>query len=260
MRSLDPKEYEEYWRRGWTFVEAVFAADEVEVIRRLVISLCEEELTSSDSNYAVDRSEDGRLGPRKLDTPFLKHQDFRAFALDQRLRSLLLQLIGKPPMLMRDQIFMKPPRFGSAKPYHQDNAHFLCHPDDEVVTAWIALDDVDECNGCLRYIDGSHHGPILEHLPVPGEPHNKAPAAAQIDLMREALACVKQGSVVFHHSKTLHTSHRNGSDNWRRAYATHWASSDVTSEIDTIDEAYYKRSPELYEEALVSNDGIAKPK
>ena len=111
--SLDPKKYEEYWRRGWTFVEGVFAADEVDAIRRLAISLCDEELTSSGSNYTADRSEDGRLGPRKLDNPFLKHRDLRAFALDQRLRSLLQQLIGKPPMLMIDQIFMKPPRFGS---------------------------------------------------------------------------------------------------------------------------------------------------
>ena len=122
-------------------------------------------------------------------------------------------------------------------------------PGDEVITAWIALDDVDELNGCLRYIDGSHRGPILEHLPLPDEPYNLSPAQENIDLNREALAPVGKGGVVFHHSKMLHTSHRNESDRWRRAYATHWASAEVTSENETIDEAYYNANADIYEAA-----------
>ena len=187
---------------------------------------------------------------RKLDAPFLKDPQLRRIVLDSRLRLLIGQFLGKPPMLVVDQIFMKPPRFGSAKPYHQDNAYFLCHPDDEVITAWIALDDVDESNGCLRYIEGSHREPILQHLEIPAEPYNKSPAPDQIDLDREALAPVKKGGVVFHHSKTLHTSHRNESHRWRRAYATHWATAEVTCTIDTIENAYYNRYPEGYEAAV----------
>jgi len=250
---LAPEKYEEFWHRGWTIVEGVFATPVVDAISQLATSLCAQELASAVSSYTADQTKRGEVVPRKLDKPFLKHRNLRTFVMNHRLRSLVEQLIGKPPLLVTDQIFMKPPRFGSAKPYHQDNAYFLCHPDDQVITAWIALDDVDESNGCLRYIDGSHRGPILEHLPVPGEPHNKAPLAEQIDVKREALACARKGGVVLHHSKTLHTSHRNESANWRRAYATHWASEDVTSEVDTIDEAYYNRFPDVYEETFDVN-------
>ena len=256
---LDPKQHEEFWRQGWTVVEGVYGQSEAEAIAQRAAALCEQKLESSDAIYTADHSEDGQVAPRKLDSPFLRHHDLRTFAMDHRLRSLVEQLIGKPALLMTDQIFMKPPRFGSAKPYHQDNAYFLCHPGDEVLTAWIALDDVDEANGCLRYINGSHRGPILEHLILPDEPHNQAPAAEQIDLTQEALACVKQGGVVFHHSQTLHTSHRNESDRWRRAYATHWASAEVTSENSTIDRAYYHRFPELYEETVAANAGMEEP-
>lgn len=250
---LDPKRYVEFWSRGWTVVEGVFTASEVAAIGELAAALCEQELESDASSYTADQADDGRMLPRKFSNPFLEHPDARRFAVDPRLRSLVEQLIRKPPKLVTDQIFMKPPRFGSAKPYHQDNAYFLCHPDDEVLTAWIALDDVDESNGCLRYIDGSHRGPILEHFVMPDEPHNKAPSEDQIDLNREALACVKKGGVVFHHCKTLHTSHRNESGSWRRAYATHWASAEVTSEIDTIDKAYFNKFSELYEGALAES-------
>jgi len=248
--KLNVNIYNAFWERGWTVVEHVFAAEEMDRIQQLATRICDEELTQlSDQSYFADRTDSGELRPRKLDYPFLKHADFRVFAMDKQLRSLVEQIIGKKPLLVRDQLFMKSPRFGSAKPYHQDNAYYLLHPDDEVITAWIALDDVDEGNGCLRYIDGSHLGPILEHCGTLNEPYNLSPAQADIDLSRESCACVGKGGVVFHHIKTLHTSHRNESDRWRRAYATHWASADVTSENETIQKAYYNANADLYNQA-----------
>ena len=248
--KLSTTTYDTYWERGWAVVEGVFTTEEIDRIAVLATQICDEELLElSDQPYFADRTTEGQVIPRKLDFPFLKHAHFRLFAFNERLRSLIEQLIGKPPLLLQDQIFMKPPRFGSAKPYHQDNAYFLLHPDDEALTAWIALDDVDELNGCLRYIDGSHRGPIFEHLPLPDEPYNLSPAQENIDLNREALAPVGKGGVVFHHSKMLHTSHRNESDRWRRAYATHWVSAEVTSENETMDVAYYKANADIYEAA-----------
>lgn len=248
--KLPPRNHDEYRTHGWTVVEKIFTAHDVDAVGQLALNLCEEELEPDESNYAVDRSEDGRIAPRKLDHGFLKHGKLRAFVMAHQLRSLIEQLIGKPPLLFFDQIHMKPPQFGSAKPYHQDNAYFLCQPDDQVITAWIALDDVDETNGCLRYIDGSHLGPVLNHQLAEGSIHHLQPMAEQIDLSRERLALVKKGGVVFHHSKALHASHRNYSDRWRRGYATHWATAKVTSKNDTIQNAYYNRHPGLYQEAL----------
>ena len=89
-------------------------------------------------------------------------------------------------------------------------------------------------------------------IPVPGEPHNKIPPAELIDLKREVLACAPKGAVVCHHSQTLHTSHRNESDRWRRGFATHWAGLDVTSTDVAINNAYYNIYPELYAETLAA--------
>lgn len=252
--KLASENYDEYWKRGWTVVEEVFTEDEVDAISKLASQICDERLNNQlGDKHKTDHSENGQAAPRKLSRPFLTHQVFRNFILDQRMRALIEQLIGKPPHLMIDQIFMKPPHFGSANPYHQDNAYFRCHPDDEVLTSWIALDDVDEHNGCLRYIDDSHLGPILTHHDVPGEPHNKVPSDDEIDLDRESLAMVRKGGIVFHHSKALHTSHRNESDRWRRAYASHWVSADVTCDEILFETRYYKHDSELYEAALRVN-------
>jgi len=143
--------------------------------------------------------------------------------------------------LVTDQIFMKPPHFGSAKPYHQDNYYFECEPVDQVISAWVALDDADADNGCVRYIDGSHKLGMLPHDPVPDVHHTFVPPPELIDLSKESLGVVRKGGVAIHHSMTLHTSHRNASDRWRRGYASHWVTREVTSTSETLQQAYFNR-------------------
>ena len=238
---MHPETYRDYWEKGWAVEEGVFSREEADRIAQIALELSQEELSNEGDGYVVDKSEGGEIAPRKIDTPFLKRSEFQSFILDERLTGMLAKLLGTSPLLSGDQIFMKPPHFGSAKPYHQDNFYFQCHPGDHVITAWIALDDVEEENGCLRYIDGSHKGPILPHEAVPGEPYNLVPPPDLIDLGKESLALVKKGGVVFHHSQALHTSHRNESDRWRRGYATHWVTADVTCTKNTLDKAYFRR-------------------
>ena len=238
-----------YWERGWTVVEGVFAARRAAQVAALAQEIGYQDLqrtpASEVGDYLFDRASSGASAPRKIGTPYTRHEDFRALVFDPRLRALLETVIGVPLELAADQILMKPPEIGTAKPYHQDNAYFRCDPGDHVVTAWIALDDVDEENGCLRYIDGSHRQPILPHEFVPGEPHNKVPPPDVIERVlagtRESIAPVGIGGVVLHHSHTLHTSHVNRSQRWRRGYATHWAAADVTSASGFVDNAYFNR-------------------
>lgn len=240
--EMNPKHYQEYWTKGWTVVEGVFAAEEMDCVAELAYQITDRERASARPGYNVDFSQDGtQQAPRKLECPFAKHERFRELVLDPRLVGLIRSLLRHRPLLSGDQLFMKPPRFGSAKPYHQDNFYFQCFPADEVITAWIALDDADAGNGCLRYIDGSHLGPILPHHEIPGEPYNLVPPPELIDFSKESIAVVKKGGVVFHHVNTLHTSHRNDSDRWRKGYATHWVSANVTCQIETLNRAHFKK-------------------
>jgi len=235
--------YKHYWSKGWVVIEDIFSSDETDPIRDLATQMAVADLPEK-LGGGVDESGDGEIAPRKINTPFKRDTRFQEIAMSPKLRSAIQQLMGVEPLLVTDQIFMKPPRFGSPKPYHQDNAYFKCNPADEVMTVWIALDDVDEDNACLRYIDESFKGLVIDHSPVEGESHNITPPKELIDLSKESLAPVRKGGVVFHHANSLHTSHRNESDRWRRAYATHWASANVKSEGNTIKNAYFN-DPEL---------------
>jgi len=235
---------DDYRAKGWVCVEGLYRREEADRAAEAILAIADRERDTAKAGYNVDISKDGERAPRKVNEPFVKDSYCRGMLLDARLRDCLRQLLNAEPLLMVDQALLKPPRFGSAKPYHQDNYYFRCRPDDEVITAWIALDDVDEENGCLRYIDGSHRGPILSHDQVPGEDHNYVPPPELIDLNKESLAVARKGAVVFHHSRALHTSHRNESDRWRRGWATHWVTANVTSDTETLVRAYFRR-PEL---------------
>lgn len=249
MAIITNDQIELYREQGWVVVEGVYDENEIDRVVEEAMAISQKELDEGITTDTVDRSEDGTLAPRKLDKPFLKSERIREMALDKELLDILEALLGYPGLLVTEQIFMKPPRFGSAKPYHQDNAYFCCSPEDEVITAWIALDDVDEENGCLRYISGSQKMGLVPHTSLPGEEHNKVPSEEYIDYSKEVLAPVKKGGVVFHHGYVLHTSYRNESDRWRRAYATHWVTANVTSTTDILT-TRARFNSELYPKAL----------
>jgi hypothetical protein len=59
---------------------------------------------------------------------------------------------------------------------------------------------------------------------------------------------------VLHHSHTLHSSHANTSNRWRRAYATHWVTANVESEVVTIERAYFNTHADQYQAILSHGD------
>jgi phytanoyl-CoA hydroxylase len=244
-QRIDPAETDtvrrHFWDHGWVTVPGVYERAEIEAVARLAGEISSAELAAHpEPSYTVDASGDGRLAPRKIDWPFLKHDLFRRFVLDPRLRSLIEALLGPDPCLLRDQLFMKPPSFGSPKPYHQENAPLQIQPADSFVVAWVALDDVDEDNGCLRYIDGSHRAPF-PHAPVPGRPFDIAAEEGSYNPTDEVAVPLAAGGVIIHHSQTLHASHANRSGRWRRAYSSHWVTATVTSSTGALDHAYSRR-------------------
>lgn len=229
-----------YWDKGWVVVEGVFDPVLVDGIAETATALIKEEIKDSAiPAVAGERLEDGEIIPRKLEQAFFKHPSFQTLVLNERFNKLIEEFIKGTPLLLADQILMKPPRHGGPKPYHQDNFHFQCYPVDHVTTAWIALDDVDKDNGCLRYISGSHKKGTLPHFPMENESYNMIPSEEHIDLSMEELAPVGKGGVVFHHGQTFHSSHRNHSDRWRRGYATHWITPAVSRKNGNLENAFF---------------------
>ena len=136
----------------------------------------------------------------------------------------IAQLSGAEEVrLWHDQIQYKPASKGGVNHWHQDSPYWpTLEPKDQQVTAWIALDDVDEENGCMRMVPGSHlwgnHVKWLEALPS----FDEVPDLFEGRPVKVVSCPVKKGEVHFHHALTWHGSGPNLSGRPRRAIALHY--------------------------------------
>ena len=85
---------------------------------------------------------------------------FRRYAEHPRWRQLAETLVGEDVQADAPEWFNKPPATNHITPPHQDNYYFCLRPP-QALTMWLALDAVDEENGCLRYVRGSRASHIV---------------------------------------------------------------------------------------------------
>ena len=127
-----------------------------------------------------------------------------------------------------DQIQYKPPQIGGINKWHQDSPLWgILLPKTSQVTAWVALDDADETNGCMRMVPGSYKwGDQMQFLRTVGDIHTMHDHFED-NVLSVKLCPVPKGHVHFHHSLTWHGSHDNTSGAPRRAIAVHYMTSET---------------------------------
>ena len=152
--------------------------------------------------------------------PAMRHLDHRPL-YDLCCRSALLDpiasILGPDLVIWRSRFIIKAP--GAKQiPWHQDAAYYPRHLQPLInISAWIALDDVDEENACVRLIPGSQKGVV---------PHVKASADADAGFglqadprrinARDAVAMkMKAGEFFLFDVGILHGSTANSSNRHR---------------------------------------------
>jgi ectoine hydroxylase-related dioxygenase (phytanoyl-CoA dioxygenase family) len=78
-------------------------------------------------------------------------------------------ILGPNLIMWGSEMFAKPPGVGKGTPWHQDcyNPAIKSGKGEDRVTSlmvWIAVDNIDRGNGCLRFIPGSGRNGKLEHV------------------------------------------------------------------------------------------------
>lgn len=123
-----------------------------------------------------------------------------------------------------DQIQYKPPAVGTSTKWHQDYPAWPVLTPADLVTAWVALDDVTVQNGCLRFVPGSHRWGVHRALGTnddfsPRYDPALLPPGAEV---RVEFVELPRGGVSFHHCLTWHGSAPNPTPSHRRAIAVHY--------------------------------------
>ena len=134
------------------------------------------------------------------------------------------QLTGAGELrIWHDQIQYKTATDGGVNMWHQDSPYWpILTPKTSQVTAWIALDDVDEENGCMSMVEGScHWGSNIDFLHTLKN-WDDMPAEFDGHALKVRTCPAPKGHVHFHHALTWHGSHANRSARPRRAIALHY--------------------------------------
>jgi ectoine hydroxylase-related dioxygenase (phytanoyl-CoA dioxygenase family) len=225
---LTTEEIAAFERQGFLLCGQILDEGEVAALREAFARLFREEY---DLGVAPDtvawRPGGDPLITRQICNGWRSDRVFRDHVLRPDLAALAAQLMRTDTVrVFHDQALHKPPRGGKPVVWHQDYGYWQILTPAEMVSLWIALDDVTADGGCLQFIEGSHRWGLqpppdaflgddmdeaLRTLTVPPEtPIRKVPIV------------VPAGHGTFHHCLTFHGSDVNRSAGVRRAVVTHY--------------------------------------
>lgn len=173
----------------------------------------------------------------------LGHYDhwFHELYAGGQFRELAEAVLDGPVIPKNLQFFSKPAGVGQPTPPHQDGYYFMLTPC-EAITMWLALDDVDEENGCVRYVRGSHKRGMREHSRTTtlGFSQGIVNFPGELDAENEMAAPAQAGDLLVHEAMTIHRADGNHSkDRPRRALGFVYYSE--RAKVDTQAHAAYQK-------------------
>lgn len=228
---LDGRQRGEFFDRGFTVLPAVFAPEEITAMRAAFSRLeaIAKTLRSTQmyggSQFVVE-SDGEAVRIQRIVWCGAAEPVLGTFGRDPRLLAAAADLLGSREMNhLINQAHFKLPGDGVEFPWHQDSTHRRYGGSEwkdvngrgSYVQTVIALDDVTEENGPLRFLTGSAR---LGHLDLP--PDGTLPARA-LEAGPVVPATMRTGDVLLFGPYAIHSSLPNRSDHPRRAFLNGFA-------------------------------------
>jgi phytanoyl-CoA hydroxylase len=209
MRSAD--ELQQFRDVGYLVTPPLFDGETLEGLGRE----CERLRQEMDARMAGSDREGITLRGRRYFLARLHEQSdlCRRACTHPGLVGSAIQVLGPDVRLYWNQMVIKPPRTGAAFAWHQDTGYVPIVPQ-EYLTCWLALDDTNEENGCIRVIPGSHHWGLQEHR----RDETVGDMVGYTGPEEGVPVPLKRGQAALFSSLLLHSSGPNRSDGWRRGY------------------------------------------
>lgn len=213
-----------FQRDGFLVVPGMCSTEDLACIREMLLSLFARQAGHAEGNHFDMLSPDTErrhavqpqiLKPSLYAPKLLRTRYFR------QVSELARRLLGPDATLSFDHGILKRAGHAAATPWHQDEAHY--HDPRfrvEQISFWLPLTDVDEHNGCMRYVPGSHLEPLLPHQALGNDRRVHAlevPARYINEGMAQSVP-LAAGGCVLHTGLTLHASTPNSDQEDRLAY------------------------------------------
>jgi len=224
---LTAQERAYFEENGFLRLESFASPEDVAEIRAVVKALFEKKAGFAEGahfNFAGhdDDSEDASLpqiiGPHNFARHLQKTQFFK------NASTLAEELLGPEVRFGNDHTLMKPAVNGPATPWHQDEAFRNPSYDYNEISIWMPLQDVNQVNGCMEFIPGTHLREILPHRSLNDDPKVHVLECNEGYNLADRVVCdLPAGGCTIHTGRTLHGAGPNRSNGPRYAYVLNFA-------------------------------------
>ena len=202
MTYLSSNQLKQYEDNGFISPIDIFSKDKAKEIR-YEIELIEKKMPQ-------ELKKSGRYNAHLI-SPLLDEVTHNPKILDA-----VQSIIGEDILVCGTTLFIKNPNEKGFVSYHQDAKYIGVEPHNWV-TAWVAITDSNEQNGCMRMWSGSHKDNLKDHdqnfnegnLLTRGQTVNNVPNDKTSPLI------LKAGQMSLHHPTVVHGSDLNKSNDRR---------------------------------------------
>ncbi|CAG9766247.1 unnamed protein product [Ceutorhynchus assimilis] len=220
-----------YEENGYILIENNVSSELLDEMKQRFIDIC-----NGKENQVLTVMKDASLKHKGVKGEYLinKLQDFLydevlwKYVSDDNVVDIVQELIGPNITAAHSMFINKPPNAeaeSSLHPLHQDLHYFPFRPADKICASWTAIERVDENNGCLYVIPGSHRGPLYNHTYPEGFKNKMYHGIQGLDHLKKTNVVMEKGDTVFFHSLLLHGSGPNRTKGFRKAISCHYADS-----------------------------------
>ena len=160
---------------------------------------------------------------RKNDYASLRVDELAALVRHPAIGATAAALSGADGIrLWHDQLLRKPVGGSARVGWHTDRQYWQSCTSDDMLTAWVGFHDVDEVNGAVSFLPGSHRWDItgLDFFSQDAAALEASIVAQGFDPI-PVVPRMRRGQVSFHHCRTVHGSSANRGTAPRRSLAIH---------------------------------------
>jgi len=219
-RVLTQDQIGQFNREGYIKGVRIYTDAEITSIREYFDQLLAKVVAAGGDSYSISSAH-------------LKYGRVWDILANARIAACMRDLLGENVVGWGSHFFCKMPKDGKKVAWHQDSSYWPLTPS-KAVTAWLAIDDADTENACMRFVAGSHHHGAMTFRPSDPKEHNVLNQTIEnVEQYGHFVDdCLKAGEISLHSDLLLHGSEANMSERRRCGLTLRYAPADVHAYMD----------------------------
>lgn len=218
-KVLTAEQIESYNTGGYIRPIDIYADSEIADIRAYFDKLLEDVIAKGGDSYSIS-------------TAHMKHAGVFDILTNSKIIEHVADLLGDDVIGWGSHFFCKMPGDGKAVAWHQDASYWPLSPS-KAVTVWLAIDDADLENGCMKFIAGSQHSGHLTYRESSAEDHSVLGQTVENPEQYGTIVIddLKAGQASIHNDLLLHGSDANNSTRRRCGLTLRYAAAEVRADL-----------------------------